>query len=368
MSGASERRWMARAIQLALRGLYSTDPNPRVGCVLVREGEVVGEGWHEQAGGPHAEVVALQQAGKRAHGASCYVTLEPCGHTGRTGPCTDALIAAGIKRLIAATEDPNPAVAGKGLRQLHEAGLDTHHGLLAAEARALNPGFFSRMQRGRPFVRLKQALSLDGRTALYSGESRWITCEAARADVQRLRARCSAILTGVGAVLKDNPRLNVRLETPRQPRRVILDSKLRTPADARLFEAGGSVIIFAAEGAQANAELQQRAHIEFVPQGEAGLNLASVLRRLAQLECNEVHVEGGATLAGALLQAAMVDEWVLYVAPTLLGQDGLPLARLHALESMQHRLHFTWKDLRRVGEDLKWTLVPVTESTSSAHA
>ncbi|MDS4040785.1 MAG: bifunctional diaminohydroxyphosphoribosylaminopyrimidine deaminase/5-amino-6-(5-phosphoribosylamino)uracil reductase RibD, partial [Candidatus Competibacter sp.] len=238
---------MARALALARRGLYGTDPNPRVGCVLVREGAIVGEGWHEHAGKPHAEANALETAGERARGATAYVTLEPCCHYGRTPPCTDALLRAGITRMVTAMPDPNPQVAGRGLAQLRAAGIGVECGLLEAEAQALNPGFIQRMTQGRPFVRVKLAMSLDGRTALASGQSQWLTGEAARQDVQRLRARSSAILTGIGTVLADDPSLNVRLpEAPRQPSRVILDTELRTPPTAKTLRLPGSVLIFTA--------------------------------------------------------------------------------------------------------------------------
>lgn len=247
LMSAADYRWMARALTLARRGLYSVDPNPRVGCVLVREGAIVGEGWHERAGEAHAEVIALAAAGRQARGATVYVTLEPCCHYGRTPPCTEALLQAGVARVAAAMRDPNPQVAGQGLAILREAGVAVDCGLLEAEARALNPGFIQRMTQGRPFVRLKLAMSLDGRTALASGESQWLTGEAARQDVQRLRARSSVILTGIGTVLADDPGLNVRLpEVSRQPLRVILDSDLRTPPTARTLQLPGSVLIFTA--------------------------------------------------------------------------------------------------------------------------
>ncbi|MFO1425294.1 MAG: bifunctional diaminohydroxyphosphoribosylaminopyrimidine deaminase/5-amino-6-(5-phosphoribosylamino)uracil reductase RibD, partial [Candidatus Competibacteraceae bacterium] len=313
---------MACALALARRGLYGTDPNPRVGCVLVREGTIVGEGWHERAGEPHAEANALEMAGERARGATAYVTLEPCCHYGRTPPCTDALLRAGITRMVAAMLDPNPRVAGRGLAQLRAAGIRVECGLLEAEAQALNPGFIQRMTQGRPFVRVKLAMSLDGRTALASGQSQWLTGEAARQDVQRLRARSSAILTGIGTVLADDPSLNVRLpEAPRQPSRVILDTELRTPPTARTLRLPGSVLLFTAVADPATqAPLRVAvAEIIVVPRAEQGLDLRAVMAELARRECNEIHVESGPTLAGALLQAGLMDELVVYIAPLLLG-------------------------------------------------
>lgn len=355
---ATDFAHMARALRLAGRGLYGADPNPRVGCVLVKDGAVVGEGWHERAGAPHAEAMALEAAGPAARGADCFVTLEPCNHTGRTGPCSEALLAAGVKRVVAAVADPNPAVAGGGLERLRRAGVAVECGLLAAEAEALNPGFFSRARRGRPWVRVKLAASLDGRTAVASGESRWITGEAARADVQRWRARASAMLTGSGTVLADDPRFNVRIETPRQPGRVILDSTFRTRPDARLFEAGGPVVVIGVEGAEASPALAERARIERVPAAGGGLDLEAVARRLAALEVNEVHVEAGATLCGALLGAGLVDELVLYLAPALLGHEGRPLADIPGIGAMADRLDWQWHDVRRVGNDLRLVLRP----------
>jgi diaminohydroxyphosphoribosylaminopyrimidine deaminase/5-amino-6-(5-phosphoribosylamino)uracil reductase len=353
----ADRSCMARALELARRGLFGTDPNPRVGCVLVRDGEVVGEGWHARAGEAHAEAAALAAAGDAARGADCFVTLEPCNHAGRTGPCTDALIEAGVRRVAAATRDPNLAVAGGGLARLAEAGIRVESGLLADEAEALNPGFFSRARRRRPWVRLKLAASLDGRTALASGESRWITGEAARADVQHWRARASMLLTGSATVLADDPRLNVRLETPRQPMRVILDSSFRTPPGSRLFAAGGPVVVIGAEGAPAPDALAERARIERVPAATGGgLDLPAVARLLAELEGNELHVECGATLAGAWLASGLVDEVVLYLAPAMLGHEGRSLAALPGIGTMADRLDLHWHEARRVGNDLRLVL------------
>lgn len=365
MKPGEHQRYMARALQLARRGMTSTDPNPRVGCVVVRDGSVVGEGWHERAGGPHAEIVALDSAGEAARGASVYVTLEPCAHHGRTGPCVEKLIEAGVKELFAAMSDPNPKVSGKGFDALRAAGIEVFDGLMIDEAKALNPGFISRMTRNRPFVRLKLAMSLDGRTALVSGESRWITGESARDDVQRLRARSSAILTGVGTVVADDPRLDVRprgddadtaTEQPiRQPQRIIVDSRLRTPPSCRLLSNGGPVLIATRDANVAAAEALRRAGAELteLPASAKGVDLDSLMALLAQRSVNELHSECGATLAGALIDARLVDELVVYVAPVLLGAEAKPLASVLPIETMQDRIGLTIEDIRKVGGDLR---------------
>lgn len=358
MSETGDRHHMVRALQLARRGLYGTDPNPRVGCVLVRDGNVIGEGWHERAGGPHAEIRALEQAGERARGADCYVTLAPCNSSGRTGPCSVALIGAGVARVVVAMDDPNPAMEG-GLERLSKAGIRVSSGLLGEQAAALNQGFLSRLTRGRPFCRLKIAASIDGRTALADGTSQWITGGPSRADVQRLRARASAVLTGIGTVLADDPRLDVRIETPRQPARVILDGAFRTPPGARLFDSGGPVHVFGAEGREAPEELATRARIEHVARTAGGLDLDAVMGRLAELEVNELHVEAGPTLTGALMAAGLVDELVLYQAPVMLGHEGRPLAVLPGIDRMDRRGEWRLVDERRVGGDVRMTLRPV---------
>lgn len=358
---AADYRWMARALTLAQRGLYSADPNPRVGCVLVRNGDLVGEGWHERAGEAHAELIALAAAGDRARGATIYVTLEPCCHYGRTPPCTEALLQAGVARVVAAMRDPNPQVAGQGLAILGKAGIAVECGLLEAEARALNPGFIQRMTQDRPLVRLKLAMSLDGRTALASGESQWLTGEAARQDVQRLRARSSAILTGIGTVLADDPGFNVRLpEVSRQPLRVILDSELRTPPTARTLQLPGSVLIFTAVAdLDRQAPLQQAgADIVVVRKAGQGLDLPAILVELARRESNEVHVECGPTLAGAWLQAGLVDELVIYMAPLLLGDQARGLFQLPALTRMSERTELEVLEMRAVGKDWRLRLRP----------
>lgn len=355
----ADYRFMARALTLARRGLYGTDPNPRVGCVLVREGEIIGEGWHQRAGEPHAEVNALNAAGALAHGATVYVTLEPCCHHGRTPPCTDALLKAGISRLVAAMPDPNPQVAGRGLAILRDAGVTVDCGLLEAEAQALNPGFIQRMTTNRPFVRIKLAMSLDGRTALASGESQWLTGEAARQDVQQLRARSSAIMTGIGTVLADDPGLNVRLpEATRQPLRVILDSGLRTPPTARTLRLPGSVLIFTAVADPASQAPLRAAGAEIImaPRTEQGLDLRAVMAELARRECNEIHVECGPTLTGALLQAGLMDELVIYMAPLLLGDKARGLFQLPELTRMSERMELEILEMRAVGRDWRVTL------------
>lgn len=352
-------RMMARALALAERGLWTTDPNPRVGCVIADGERVIAEGWHERAGGPHAEAMALAAAGSEARGATAYVTLEPCSHHGRTPPCADALIAAGVKRVHYALGDPNPRVSGGGIARLAAAGVEVAAGPCGAEARALNRGFLSRMERGRPWLRLKLAASLDGRTALADGASRWITGDAARADVQQLRARASAVLTGAGTVLADDPRLDLRLPgASRQPLRVVLDTQLRTPVNARLLLPPGEALLLTASGDadRRRALAAAGARIERVPAAPGGLDLAAVMRQLAVLEVNELQAECGATLAGALLTAGLVDELVLYLAPTLLGDEARPLARLPRLAGLGERLRLAVTDLRPVGDDLRITL------------
>ena len=358
MNPATDHAYMARALRLAERGLTSTDPNPRVGCVLVKADDIVAEGWHERAGGPHAEIHALQQAGEQAAGATAYVTLEPCCHHGRTPPCTEALIAAGVTRVVVAMQDPNPHVAGKGLLALQEAGMDTRSGVLAAEAEQLNAGFVMRMRHGRPRVRCKLAMSVDGRTAMASGESQWITGAAARRDVHQLRARSSAIMTGIDTVLADDPSLTARPgdaagETTRQPLRVILDSRLRMPPGAKLLQMPGrTLVITGVTDAEKSARLM-REGVELVTlplQGQR-LDLAAVMQHLGGLEMNEVHLEAGATLCGALLQAGLIDELVIYMAPHLMGDTARGLFALPGLATMAKKVHLSIHDIRAVGDD-----------------
>ena len=355
---ADDARHMARALELAWRGLYTTDPNPRVGCVLVRQGDVVGEGWHQRAGEPHAEVHALLAAGARARGATAYVTLEPCCHHGRTPPCSQALVRAGVTRVVAAMPDPNPQIASQGIVELEQAGLRVEIGLMQAEAERLNPGFIARMTRDRPYVRVKLAASLDGRTALAGGESKWITGEAARADVQQLRARSSAILTGVGTVLADNPSLTVRdLDIGRQPLRVVLDGHLSMRADAQLLSLPGKTLVVTAEDDSDYAEMLLAAGAEVVVlrAGAGRVDLAGLMQDLAEREVNELLVEAGATVCGALLYAGLVDELVVYLAPHVLGSSARGMFNLPGFETMQNRIALDIQDVRAVGRDWRIT-------------
>ena len=354
---------MQRALRLAQKGLYSTDPNPRVGCVLVKNGTVVGEGWHRKAGEPHAEVLALAQAGDSAENATAYVTLEPCSHTGKTPPCADALIRARVARVIVAMQDPNPLVAGDGLKKLQASGIQVICGLMEAQARALNPGFIKRMETGLPYVRIKMAMSLDGRTAMASGESQWITGAAARQDVQLLRARSSAILTGIGTVLSDDPSMNVRLSAEalqvdevRQPLRVVLDSSLHFPAKAKIAEAGGEVLVMSTVKAETENQ-----HCRFVQVAEKNglVDLRAALQYLAAHEVNEVHVEAGAILSGAFLQQQLADEIVVYMAPHIMGDEAKGLFALPGLTQMKDRISLDIQDVRMLGKDLRIIAKPV---------
>ena len=353
---------MRRALELAERGLFTTHPNPRVGAVLVRDDEIVGEGWHERAGEAHAEPLAIRAAGERARGATAYVTLEPCCHHGRTPPCVDVLLAAGIRRVVFAIRDPNPRVNGGGAKLLRDAGVVVESGLLEKEAAELNAGCLMRMRSGRPFIRLKSAGSLDGRTALANGASQWITSEAARNDVQQWRARSSAVLTSADTVIADDPRLNVRIDTPRQPLRVVLDRRRRVRQAARIFQSPGEVLLFAGATARATSRKREEkvgdARVERVKTRRGHLDLSAVFRRLAELEINEVLVEAGPGLSGALLSAGLVDEWLLYVAPKLLGRDAKPLARMPRLARLDAAPSFTLLDSRPVGPDLRLRLQP----------
>jgi len=413
---------MAHALRLAEHGLYTTQPNPRVGCVIAHGAEVVGAGWHRRAGGPHAEIHALREAGARARGATAYVTLEPCAHYGRTPPCALALVEAGVARVVAAAEDPSPKIAGRGFAMLRNAGIEVEVGLLAAPARDLNPGFFSRIERGRPWLRLKQAISLDGRTALANGQSQWITGAAARADVQRWRARSSAILTGSGTVLADNPRLTVRLPPPPAPAptdsftlaegvgknplgpdqagreadgkgslspgfaggegggegaallgaaaspthsadfmpplRVVLDRQLRTPAMSHVLDGSAPTLLVHAAEAACDDERYARVERIVVSAPDGRLDLPAVLALLAARGCNEVQAEAGPTLGGALFDAGLVDELLLYVAPLLLGDAALPLLHLPPLADMAGRWELQLVEQRMLGADWRLRLRP----------
>ena len=369
----TDHLYMAQALRLAERGLYTTMPNPRVGCVLVKGDQVIAEGWHYRAGEAHAEVHALQQAGERARGATAYVTLEPCNHSGRTGPCSEALLAAGVVRVVFAMEDPNPQVAGSGLERLRAAGVVIDGPVLEDDARALNPGFLKRMERKLPFVRCKLAMSLDGRTAMASGQSKWVTGRKSREDVQRLRARSCAIVSGIDTVISDNAALIVRVDelqlsnaedaAAKQPLRVILDSRLRLGRDAELLR-HPSPILLIHNGEQDNAARLNDwpAHVELlaIPDSHGRIDLLAVLRELARRQCNEVLVEAGATLAGSFLRRGLLDELIIYVAPKLLGSSARPLFDL-PLHTMSAALPVKVRDMRAVGDDWRITAVPDME-------
>lgn len=366
---AIDRQFMARALQLAELGRYSTHPNPRVGCVIVSAGEVVGEGWHRRAGEPHAEVHALRQAGARAPGATAYVTLEPCSHVGRTPPCANALIDAGVARVVAAMRDPNPQVAGSGLARLAEAGIDVRVGVLEGDARALNPGFIKRMETGLPFVRLKLAMSLDGRTAMASGESQWITGLEARRAVQRLRAQASAVLTGADSVLADAARMTVRaaelglegeqaaLALGRPPVRILIDGRLRVPLDVPFFQAGPSLVVCHQLPAQPAAYAQAGAELLAVPGNNGRVSLPELLRQLAARGIHELLVEAGAQLAGAFAQQRLVDEYQIFMAPCLLGSSARPLLDW-PLARMADAPRLAITGLRAIGNDWLISAVP----------
>ena len=350
--------YMARAIQLAKKGRYTTDPNPRVGCVLVRNGEIIGEGWHAKAGFGHAEVEALKNV-QDAHGATAYVTLEPCSHHGKTPPCCDALITAGVSRVVVAMQDPNPLVSGRGLEKLKAAGCEVSCGVLQDDALALNRGFINRMTAKRPFVRSKLAMSLDGRTAMASGESQWITSAEARIDVHRLRAESSAILTGINTVLADDPALNARVTWEVvQPVRVVLDSALNMPVTAQMAKlAGRSLILTCSQDEQKRQALQTEGFEVYRLADKNGrLDLHAVMAFLAQEQINELLVEAGSILNGALLAEGLVDEWVVYLAPCILGDQGRGLFTVPGLQSMADKKNLHIADVRQVGPDVKLTL------------
>ena len=356
---ATDHALMARALRLAERGAYTARPNPMVGCVIARDGEVVGEGWHQRKGGPHAEVFALQAAGDRARGATAYVSLEPCAHHGSTPPCADALVAAGVARVVAAMRDPFPSVDGAGFDRLKVAGIAVEHGLMEAQARELNRGFLARVERGRPWLRVKLAMSLDGRTAMASGDSKWISGEASRHDVQRWRARSGALLTGAGTVLADDPRLTVRLEDGSDflpPLRVVLDPGLATVARGRVREGNAPTLYVHAPDARLPRGLDID-HVAVPVQGTR-FDLAAVLRLLAARGINEVQLEAGATLAGAFLDAGLVDELLLYVAPVLLGPRARPLFDGLHIDAMAQRLRMRRIESTVVGEDFRLLLRP----------
>ena len=373
MNDSQHLQYMAQAITLARHGLYTTHPNPRVGCVLVKDTEVIAEGFTQPAGGPHAEAVALNKAGDAAKGATAYVTLEPCSHTGRTPPCADALVRAGVSRVFVAMEDPNPCVSGSGIARLQAAGIEVVSGLLEQQARELNPGFIRRMVHGLPFVRLKMATSLDGRTALASGESQWITGPEARRDVQFWRAQSDAILTGIGTVLADDPSLTVRLSAEelgidgkvRQPVRVILDTQLRCPPTAKLLSLPGKTLIYTQRYSSDTVyELEQAGAEVMVMESAdptARMSLQSVLKDLAKREINEVHTEAGSQICGNLLEKHLVDELLMYMAPHLLGSDAMGAFNLPQLKTMKDRINLNIKDIRAIGKD--WRIIAALEQT-----
>ncbi|WP_166363185.1 bifunctional diaminohydroxyphosphoribosylaminopyrimidine deaminase/5-amino-6-(5-phosphoribosylamino)uracil reductase RibD [Pseudomonas akapageensis] len=364
-----DAHYMARALELARKGLYSTHPNPRVGCVIVRDGQVVGEGWHVRAGEPHAEVHALRQAGAQALGATAYVTLEPCSHHGRTPPCADALVKAGVARVVAAMQDPNPEVAGRGLQRLAEAGIEVSSGVLESEARALNPGFIKRMEHGLPYVRVKMAMSLDGRTAMASGESQWITGPAARSAVQRLRARSSVVLTSAESVIADNARMTVRadelglepelaaLARARPPLRVLIDGRLRTPLDVPFFQAGTALVVTCDAG-QAHERYEQ-AGLELLamPGSDGHVDLRGLLVELAGRGVSEVLVEAGPRLAGAFARQGLVDEYRLFIAGKFLGSSARPLFEW-PMARMSEAPTLKIVEMRAVGDDWQVTAIP----------
>ena len=347
--------WMTRALRLAARGLYTTTPNPRVGCVIVKNGQLVGEGAHLKAGEPHAEVHALRAAGEQARGATAYVTLEPCSHFGRTPPCADALVNAGVSRVVVAMQDPNPLVAGNGIARLQAQGIAVTVGVCEAQARALNPGFIQRMTQQRPYVRLKVAASLDGRTALANGDSQWITSAAARKDVHHWRAQSCAIITGIASILKDDSSLTVReVKTVRQPLRVIVDSQLRIPVDAKVLQDGNALVAYA-QGDAAKLEMLQVMGVRTLqaPNAQGQVDLAALMQALTALPCNEVLIEAGATLNGAFLQSGYVDELLLYYAPKLMGHTARGMFVLPELTQMSAVRDLNMLDVRQFGQDLR---------------
>lgn len=360
MFDAFDHECMSRALRLAARGMNSTDPNPRVGCVLARDGEVIGTGWHREAGGPHAEIFALEEAGRATQGATAYVTLEPCSHQGRTPACTGALIKAGIGRVVFPLNDANPEVNGNGMAQLQDAGIRVDTGLMKEQAEKLNPGFYSRMRRNRPWVRVKLAQSLDGGIALANGSSQWISSAESRQDVQQWRARSSAVMTGIGTLLSDDPSLNVRTEEgARQPLRVVVDSHWRTPPGARTLGLPGNVLI-AGRADRDVPEALRNSGAGLLPLAadEERLDLEQLVQALAGLEINELHVEAGAELTGALLQKQLLDEILIYQAPVLLGSGAREPFAFGPLRDMSGRISLQWLESVHTGTDLRLRLAP----------
>lgn len=357
---AVDSAFMAEALQLAARGRYTAHPNPRVGCVLVRDGEVVGRGWHRRAGGAHAEVVAIEDAGDKARGAIAYVNLEPCSHHGKTPPCSAALIAAGVQQVVCAMRDPNPRVAGAGIKHLESAGIRVRVGLMRSDAEALNRGFVSRIENGRPFVRLKMAASLDGATAMSNGESQWITGPEARVDVQRFRAESGAIMTGIGTVLADDPSLTVRNVdlTAVQPLRVIIDSQLRTPPSACMLDLDGTTLIFCADSSEKNLLEKSGVDIRHCAGPDGRVDLNKALAELGQREINDLLVEAGPMLAGSLLTQGLVDELVIYQAPHIMGSETRNMFTTPAWTSLADRAQLKITDVRKIGSDTRITATP----------
>lgn len=366
-----DEHYMRRAIELAALGRFTTSPNPNVGCVIVKEGEIIGEGYHHHAGGPHAEVNALKMAGDKAKGATAYVTLEPCSHFGKTPPCADALINAGVKRVVAAMQDPNPQVAGRGLHKLLSAGIDVSHGVLMQEAEKLNVGFFKRMRTGFPYIQLKLGASLDGKTALASGESQWITSKASRRDVQNFRAQASAILTTSSTVLADNPSMNVRWdelsdeikaiypeETLRQPIRIITDSQNRVIENHKITQIEGECWL-ARTKSQPSDWQGDVSEILLPTNGKnSGVDLVLLMMQLGKRNINTVWVESGAHFAGALLEAGLVDELIVYIAPKILGDDARGLFAFSPLSSLSEAPEFTVDSLQQISSDIRVCLKP----------
>ena len=351
----ADLEYMARALRLAERGMYTTTPNPRVGCVLVRDDQVIGEGWHERAGGPHAETVALQNAGSAANGATAYVTLEPCSHHGRTPPCANALIAAGVRRVVAAMRDPNPAVCGAGIERLRSAGIGVDVGVLADAAHDLNVGFVARNERGTPWVRLKIAATLDGKTALLNGVSQWITGSEARRDGHAWRARACAVLTGIGTVQNDDPQLTVReVDTPRQPLRILVDSRMDVSPDAKVLAGGGTLVVTARDDLEKRRRLNDRgAEVVVLPNAAGKVDLAALMRELGQRAVNELHIEAGYKLNGSLLRAALVDELVLYLAPSVVGDAAQGMFNLPELSDLSGRHALEIRNVCQIGGDIR---------------
>jgi len=354
MNSHSPQFFMSEALRLAEKALFTTSPNPRVGCVIVQNNEIVGRGYHMKAGESHAEVMALEEAGNRSEGSDVYVTLEPCSHTGRTPPCVNALIKAKVKKVFIAMQDPNPLVSGQGIQKLKEAHIDVELGVMEAQAQQLNIGFICRMTKKSPYVRAKLAVSIDGKTALHNGKSQWITGEAARADVQYWRASSCAILTGIGTVLSDNPKLSVRLyENARQPLRVVVDSELKIPLDADILHEKPLLIVYANDKQKKLAQLEALG-IECIQLDDRGkVDLAALIKILAEREMNEVWIEAGEGLNGAFLKANLIDELMIYYAPVILGSEAKGMFTLPAYENLENKITTTLIDHRWVGQDLR---------------